>query len=188
MKLSKVITRMTSLLMAFSLAITATMLPHLQHSVSADIDESKIVAEYPAVATEVSRTTPDESMANPIVDVKEPAVEKTVPAEPVSDARLTIEQEDAMVRTPADFGVVTSGKQNLPNVTKDSGSGVVRPSVGKQNLPSLGGNTVNPATELKEVIYPKLIGGAEGVKEMPSKEEIQDDTTAVVSGLSLIHI
>lgn len=182
MKLSKVITRMTSLLMAFSLAITATMLPHLQHSVSADIDESKIVAEYPAVATEVSRTTPDESMANPIVDVKEPAVEKTVPAEPVSDARLTIEQEDAMVRTPADFGVVTSGKQNLPNVTKDSGSGVVRPSVGKQNLPSLGGNTVNPATELKEVIYPKLIGGAEGVKEMPTKVETTDDSTVVVSG------
>ena len=90
MKLSKVITRMTSLLMAFSLAITATMLPHLQHSVSADIDESKIVAEYPAVATEVSRTTPDESMANPIVDVKEPAVGKTVPPEIITVLPATL--------------------------------------------------------------------------------------------------
>ena len=83
MKLSKVITRMTSLLMAFSLAITATMLPHLQHSVSADIDESKIVAEYPAVDADIARTIPEESKADPIADVKEPVVEKTVPAETI---------------------------------------------------------------------------------------------------------
>ena len=121
MNFSKVIIRTTSILLAFTLAITASMLPHLQHSVSADIDNT-VVASVGAPEEIPDRSLPVE---NPAEQIKDSAASSNADASvkvptTIATARLTEEQENAMVRLPVDRDAVVNGKANLPNLTKAS--------------------------------------------------------------------
>ena len=166
MKLSRIFTRLTSIVMAFALAISVTMIPHMQHSVSADID---------------SVVLPDSAERSLAVDSFVSSGDKSdlaTSSEPVRQAlsapgvRLTEAQEAATSRLPGDRMTVTYGKKNLPALHTGAEPGSSKQITVKQGLPILRKTEMlSETTELREMIVrpEKRIGG-------------NDETVSLVGG------